>query len=182
MLGRRWIPIFVGWFILNLPGVPVAAAAQRATEEQWLQRIRSDVNPVRKAKDEIKLSQLKLAQVQDAYAHGQVEEGAKLLGALVDEMQTAWKFLRESGRSAARQPEGFRELDIALREHERALRDLARAVSYFDRAPIESAARQFDQMRDEVIHALFPGQKKSPSKGSPAPPAAPGAGSPPAAR
>jgi len=150
----------------------------RETEEQLLQKIQSEQNPVRKAKDEVKLGALQLAQAQDAYGQGKVEAGAKRVGVLVDTMKTAWKILQGSGRQAAKQPEGFRELEIALREEERSLEDLARTVSYFDRAPVESAAQELDRMHAEVIQALFPGNPPKKGKGQPAPPAAGNPGSP----
>jgi len=178
MLGRRGTLILAGWLVFGTLVLPFSAAVGSETEEQLLQRIQGEQNPVKKAKDEIKLARLKLAQVQSAYSQGHVETGAKLLATLVDAMQSAWKILRDSGRKASKQPEGFRELDISLRESVRALQDLGRTVSYFDRAPLENAAKQLDEMRDEVLHALFPQEKNRNRKGSPAPPTATNPGSP----
>ena len=84
-------------------------------------------------------------------------------------MKTSWKLLQDSGRKASKQPEGFRELEISLREDVRSLQDLGRTVSYFDRAPLVNAAQELEQMRAEVLHALFPGDKPRTGKGSPAP-------------
>jgi len=141
----------------------------RDTEEQLLQRIQSQQNPVKKAKDEIKLGSLRLTQVHDAYSQGQVEAGAKLLGTFVDTMKASWKLLQGSGRKASKQPEGFRELEISLRENVRSLQDLGRTVSYFDRAPLMNAAEELDQMRTEVLHELFPAGNPRPHKESPPP-------------
>ncbi|MGA2984189.1 MAG: hypothetical protein ABSG32_10250 [Terriglobia bacterium] len=150
----------------------------RETEEQLLQRIKSEQNPVKKAKDEIKLARLKFIQVHDAYLAGQTEAATKLLGTFVDTLKASWKLLQGSGRKAVKQPEGFRELEISLREHVRSLQDLGQNVSYFDRAPLAKAAQELEEMRVEVLHALFPGDIPLPRKGSPAPPAAASPGSP----
>jgi hypothetical protein len=147
------------------------------TEAQLHQRIQAQQNPVKKAKDEIKLSRLKLAEVEDAYSKGKTEQGAKLLGALVGEMKGSWKLLQNSGRIASKQPDGFRELEIALREHARALQDLERRVSYFDRAPLTNAAQEFEQMRSEVLQELFPDDKTRNHKGASAPQTVPNPGS-----
>jgi len=149
----------------------------RETEEQLIQRIQSEQNPVKKAKYEIKLASLKLAQVRDAYAQGHIEEGANLLAKLTDTTKTAWKILQNSGRKASKQPEGFRELEIALREDVRALQDLGRTVNYFDRTPLENAAQELEKMRGEVLHELFPGAPPRTLKGPAAPPAAASPGS-----
>ncbi|MGA3326675.1 MAG: hypothetical protein ABSF45_19595 [Terriglobia bacterium] len=168
MAGQRWTGLSV-WLALVVIVLAGLCAKGRETEEQLQQRIQGEQNPVKKAKDEIKLARLKLTQVQDAYSQGHTEAGAKLLGAFIDAMKSSWKFLQNSGRKASKQPEGFRELDISLRENVRTLQDLGRTVSYFDRAPLMNAAQQLDQMRDEVLHALFPEDKTHNRKGTPAP-------------
>ena len=177
MARERWtvLPVWLAVLGILLAG-PCAMA--RETEEQLLQRIQSEQNPVKKAKDEIKLASLKLTQVQDAYAQGHIEEGAKLLVTFTDTMKTSWKILQNSGRKASKQPEGFRELEIALREDVRTLQDLGRTVGYFDRAPLENAAQELEKMRGEVLHALFPGAPPRTRKGSAPPPTVTNPGSP----
>ena len=166
-MGReRWTVLPVWLAVLGILLVGLCAKG-RETEAQLLQRIQTEQNPVKKAKDEIKLASLKLTQVQDAYSQGHIEAGAKLLGTFVDTMKTSWKLLQDSGRKASKQPEGFRELEIALREDVRSLQDLERTVSYFDRAPLVNAAQELEQMRAEVLHALFPGDNPRTGKGSP---------------
>jgi len=67
MAGKRWTVLSV-W--LAVVGILLAglSAMGRETEEQLLQRIQSQQNPVKKAKGEIKLANLKLTQVHDAYS------------------------------------------------------------------------------------------------------------------
>ena len=181
MARERWtgLPVWLAVLVILLAGL---CAMGRETEEQLLQRIQSEQNPVKKAKDEIKLANLKLTQVQDAYSQGQIEAGAKLLGTFVDTMKTSWKLLQDSGRKASKQPEGFRELEISLRENVRSLQDLGRTVSYFDRAPLTNAAQELEQMRVEVLQALFPGDNPRTRKGSPPPQTTTSPGSPPEVR
>jgi hypothetical protein len=166
------------WLALCLIVLAKGAAWGRETEEQLLQRIQTEQNPVKKAKEEIKLANLQFIKVHDAYSHGQIEEGAKLLGPFVETLKTSWKILQGSGRKASKQPEGFRELEISLREHVRSLQDLGRTVSYFDRAPLVNAAQELEQTRAEVLHALFPGDASRTGKSPNAPPKAPAPGGP----
>jgi hypothetical protein len=154
----------------------------RETEEELLQQIQSEPNPVKKAKVQIKLAHLKLTQVQDAYSQGNIEAGAKLLGTFNDTMKASWKLLQDSGRKASKQPEGFRELEIALREDVRILQDLERTVTYLDRPPLENVVQELEQMRTEVLHALFPGRPPRTSKDSPPPHNATSPGNPTEAR
>jgi hypothetical protein len=160
-------------FLVCLTGLGIVAftgshAQGRETEAQLLQHIQSEQNPVRKSKYELKLADLKLEQAQDAYGQNNPEQGAKLLGAFVDSMRASWKALQESGRKPVKQPQGFKELDISLREHARTLEDLARRVAYFDRGPVEKAAQEMERIRGEVLQALFPA-KGSSNSNPPAP-------------
>jgi hypothetical protein len=168
MAQERWTVLSV-WLAVGVIMLAGLCAMGRETEEQLLRRIQSQQNPVKKAKDEIKLASLRLTQVHDAYSQGHIEAGAKLLGTFVDTMKTSWKLLQDSGRKASKQPEGFRELEISLREDVRSLQDLGRTVSYFDRGPLVNAAQELEQMRSEVLRALFPEDKTHNRKGSPAP-------------
>jgi hypothetical protein len=131
----------------------------RDTEEQLRERIRNEQNPVKKAKLEIKLADMTLQQALDTYSKGDVESGARLLGEFVEQMEASWKILQNSGRKASKQPQGFKELDISLREDFRLLEDLERRVAYFDRGPIEKAAQEIEGIRSEVLQALFPAAK-----------------------
>ena len=84
MARERWTVLSVWLAVLGIL-LAGSCAMGRETEEQLLQRIQSEQNPVKKAKDEIKLANLKFAQVQDAYSQGHIEAGAKLLGTFVDD-------------------------------------------------------------------------------------------------
>lgn len=143
------------WLLVAVVLTGLCARA-RDTEEQLLHKIQSEQNPVKKAKDEIKLASLKLQQIHQEYSTGHVDTGAKLLGNFMGDVKSSWKLLQDSGRKAWKQPEGFRELEISLREDVRSLQDLARDVSYFDRAPITTAAQELEEMRYKVLNAQFP--------------------------
>jgi len=181
MTRERWTAFRVWLALLGILLAGVCALG-RDTEEQLLQRIQSEQNPIKKAKEEIKLANLRLTQVHDAYTQGHIEAGAKLLDTFTDTMKTSWKILQDGIRVAPKQVEGLKELEISLREDVRVLEDLGRTVAYFDRAPLEKAAQELEQMRSEVIHAQFPGRTPRTLKGPAPPPTATNPGPPPALR
>ena len=172
---KHWTRLSV-WLALLGVMAAIGWASGHETEAQLLQRIQTEQNPVKKAKFEIKLADLKLMQVQDAYAQGNIDAGTKLLGTFLEHMKTSWQLLQSSGRKAVKQPEGFRELEISLREDGRVLEDVARRLSYFDRGPVENAGRELERMRVDVFQALFPVVKSPSLNASPPPqkPATPG--------
>jgi hypothetical protein len=164
------------WLALLVAMSAFCWASGHETEAQLLQRIQNEQNPVKKAKYEIKLANLKLMEVQDAYSQGNIDGASKLLGTFLEYMKTSWQFLQASGRKAVKQPEGFRELEISLREDARVLEDVARRLPYFDRGPVEKAGRELERMRVEVLQALFPAGKSPSLNAAPPPqkPATPG--------
>jgi hypothetical protein len=134
----------------------VPGGAPRDSEDQLSARIQSEHNPVRKAKLQIRLARIKLDQAIAAYGEGKTEPGGQLLTAFLEGTHNAWQTLHDSGRNASRQSQGFKELDIALREDARLLEDLGHRLSYFDRVPVEKAQKEVEQVRSEVLRALFP--------------------------
>lgn len=122
-------------------------------------RIQRESNPVRKAKYQIRLSRVKLLQAIDAYDRGKLDEGRRLLSAFLEQIRQSWQTLEASGRGAVKQPQGFKELDIELREDARLLVDLAHRVSFVDRDPIEKARLEAEHIREEVLRALFPSER-----------------------
>jgi len=150
-----------------------AAARTRDTEEQLLARLQSEHNPVRRAKYEMQLGQMKLEQSIEAYEQGNVELGGPLLDAYLERMKDAWQTLHSSGRNAARQPQGFKELDIALRQDSRLLEDLTHRISFYDRGPVEKVAKEIEGIRSEVLRALFPAERSPAPGGTPTRPRGP---------
>jgi hypothetical protein len=149
------------WVGVLLIGVPTflegASSAPRSeTEAQLLARLEKEHDPVKKSQEETRLARIKLLQAIQAYEQGNIERGAQLVSAYLGTIKESWQILRSSGRNAARHPQGFKDLDIELREDARLLGDLKQRISYFDREPIEKTEKEVEQVRTEVLLALFP--------------------------
>jgi len=132
-------------------------AKHEANEQELEARINSETNPTKKAKLAIQIAALKLGEAVDAYDHNQFDQGPKLIDTYCGWMKNAWQLLEKSGRDASRKPQGFKDLDIALRENARRLDDLARRTPYADRPDIEHAGAEIDAIHAQVLAALFPG-------------------------
>ncbi|HXJ94640.1 MAG TPA: hypothetical protein VMT20_17470 [Terriglobia bacterium] len=137
---------------------PAASLAHHSdTEPELLGRLANETHPTKKAKIEIRLGRLKLEQAAAAYDKDQVEAGAKLLDSYLSWMKQAWNLLHDSGRDASHRPQGFIDLDIALREDVRKLADLRVHTPLADRTPIERIGVETDALHTQVLAALFPG-------------------------
>lgn len=160
------------WFmaLVSTAGAANLWAHREETDEELEARIQQENNPLKRAKLEIELGSLKLDKAGQAYARDDTEAGAKLLDACESRMQQAWALLKASGRDATRKPQGFKDLDIALREGARRLEDLRRGVPYAERAAIERTAKELDAVHERVLTALFPGDQMTDSAARAAPP------------
>jgi len=114
---------------------------------------------VRRAKYEIRLGRVRLERGVDACERDDHEQCQQFLSAYLELIRSAWKRLQGSGRQAVKQPQGFKELDIALREDMRLLDDLKHRIPLQDRDPVEKTGQEADRVRDEVLRALFPAER-----------------------
>jgi hypothetical protein len=148
--------------VLGLPWGGLSPARRPDAEGDLLARIQLEQNPVKKAKYEIRLGRVKLLQAIDAYGKGSLEQCQQLLGDYLGRIKDSWQLLQSSGRRAVRHPQGFKELDIELREDGRMLEDLKHRMPYMDREPVEKAAQEVERIRAEVLRALFPVERPAP--------------------
>jgi len=144
----------IGFLLLGLP--VFLAAKSTDTEEHLLARVQKETDPVKKSKGVTRLARIKLEQAIQAYGRGSIEQGAQLVTVYLGRIKDSWQLLKGCGRNAARDPRGFKELDIELREDARLLDDLKHRVSYDDRGPLDQTGKELDQVRAEVLQALFP--------------------------
>lgn len=132
-------------------------ARRGPSEAELLDRISRERNPVKKAKLEVRLANVKLKQAISAYDERKLSQGSTLLAAYLDDMNEAWHTLQATGRDATRKPQGFMDLEISLREGLRDLLDVRGRVYYAERGPIDHTRTEIGSLHAQVLSALFPG-------------------------
>ena len=147
--------------MLLLTGLALSAGA--ATEEERakeLQRERAklqkETDPVGRAKIGVKISDILVEDVSDAVREGNFAAMETQLTAYTEAIESAHKALVDSGRDAVKKPSGFKELEIALRQHARKFEDLSRTLNLQRRIPLEQAKALATGIRDKLLKALFP--------------------------
>lgn len=153
-----WVLVVAAW------GSPPLAASHRQSEQQLVARIQREKNPIKKAKAEIKLARLKLDEAIATYDKGDGPGCQRLLAAYLECVNTAWDLLKGTGRNAVKKPQGFRELDLALRGDHRLLDDFEHRIPYDDRVAVEKISHQADAIHTDVLAALFPPVTSVPPK------------------
>jgi hypothetical protein len=126
------------------------------SEAKLTANLKSESNPVKKAQIEIRLSRLKLRAAIEANDRGETEKAMETLRAYHQHVVNAWDLLRNSGRVAHKKSQGFKELDIALREDRRFLEDMKRSLPLDDREPVDKIITDVERIRAEDLNALFP--------------------------
>jgi hypothetical protein len=148
--------------VVFLIGVCAAAASAAEDEgrakqlERERQKFEREADPVDRAKIGIKISDILLEEVAESVKDGQFGEMEQKLTVYAETIQASHNGLIESGRNASKKPEGFKELEIALRKHVRKLEDFARVLNLQRRLPLEKARDLAGGIRDKLLKALFP--------------------------
>ena len=118
-------------------------------------------DPVDKTKAHIMISEIILDFAGTAVRNQQVDEMRTLFPQYVAAITSARDVLLDSSRDPQRNPDGYRDLELSLRQQIRRLEDMSRLLTVDEREPVSGALARATSIRDEMIEALFPGQPRS---------------------
>jgi hypothetical protein len=127
------------------------------------EKLRRTLDPVDRAKTEIKVSEILLTLVSDAVKNGDLERMEQRLDEYVAAIQDAHQSMVKTGRDAHRKPKGFKDLEIALRRQVRQLDDIGAGLTFDQREPVVKAREQASSIRDDLLKALF-GEQNAPNR------------------
>ena len=157
--------------VLSIPLVLSGCAARlgRLNDNQRAERLARErgrltelKDPVQRTKSYIVISTLLLDFVTGAARDHQTD----LMGTLLEQYMTAIQSARDtivnSDSDAARNPSGYKDLELALRQHARRLDDIGRTLSLDERANVEAARNVASMIRGDLIKLIFPQSKVSP--------------------
>ena len=151
------IPLVLLLIGASAPVSPAASDEDRARKlQKEQQQLEKESDPVDRAKIGIKISELLLDGVGESIKNESFTEMEHQLTLYAETIQSAHQSLIDSGRNAVKKPEGFRELEIALRKHSRKFEDLARMLNLQRRAPVEDTKDFARDIQEKLLKALFP--------------------------
>lgn len=87
---------------------------------------------------------------------GHVDMAIHSLTQCRDEAESTYKALLATGRNPVKKSDGFRQLQIALRESVRGLRDVLYMVPYQRRDSVEAVRADMEQLNARLLEELFP--------------------------
>jgi hypothetical protein len=149
-VGRRfWLCVFVAALVAG------AVMAQDRTAELRA-RFQSEPDAVRKAG---LVTQLADAEFRDMHAKidaGDLAAAAEIAEHVRDEAAASKKALDAKHRDAEAHPEGYKKLEISVRESVRRLDDIMVSLAKDDQKPLADVRAELETLDREMIHQLFP--------------------------
>jgi len=152
------------------------AKAQTASELQT--KFEQEDDAVRRAKMMTKLSRADFHEISQQMAAGDDTDALTTLQQLVDDARSCSTALDQREKNPEAHSNGFKQLQIAMRESIRRLDDLIVSLTRDDQAPFLLIRDKLDQLNRHLIHELFPRQPlpgpppDSSADGNPDPPEA----------
>lgn len=145
----------VGWAVLMIVVAASSVVAQDHVPELRA-RFENETNPVRKAKLVPRLADAEFAEIQNQVAAGNLADAAAVAEKVRDEAHTAQEALDGMKRDAEKHPEGYRQLQISVRESVRRLNDILRDLAGDDQKPFEEVRDDLEKLDRQLVHQLFP--------------------------
>ena len=163
--GRWWV-VFALLAALLVPTWAADVAAEDA-----LAALRTDFqrqkDPVKRAKLFPKLGNALLAEMRRQIHEKEFDRVPALFTEYHDGAKSCLQGLEASGRDADKQPGGYRELEMHLRQSRHVVNDIVFALPLEERDALLGPQRDLEQMDEKLVKALFPskpeGAKTPPS-------------------
>lgn len=138
-----------------------SARVQRDLAKEKLQYDRAD-SAVRQAKALGKLGREEYTAARQAIDAGRIAESLQFLKDYNQQAIDTHAALLKTGVDPAKHSDGFRQLQISVRERERDLNALIRRVGFEQSQPFEELQKNLDGLNQKLIQELFP--RRSPNK------------------
>jgi hypothetical protein len=139
------------------------AAAAPAAAQDALAKMRAqyaaETNPVAKARILAKLGPREMNVVRSLVSDGDEDKALAALGQYRDEVRDTTRTLLATGIDASRHSNGFKELQISLRDSIRRLDDLILSSHQDVRPEFRAVHSDLESDENSLIDALFPVQE-----------------------
>lgn len=121
-------------------------------------------DPVARAKAVEKLGHEEYVAARQALDAGKLTEALQFLKDYNEQVNETHDALVKAGADPVKHSNGFRQLQISVRERERDLRELINRVGFAQRQPFDTLGNALDELNQKLILELFP--RRSPNKQS----------------
>jgi hypothetical protein len=149
-----WI-VALTFLLIAIPEAPIASGAQESISALRA-RFNRETDPVHKARLMPQLGQAQFAEIRENVRAGRLPEALATLGQYRDEAETCERGLSASRIDAAKHPNGFKELEISVRESMRRLDEMVHGMVSDDQVPFLEIHKQLNEIDQRLVQQLFP--------------------------
>jgi hypothetical protein len=146
--------------VLLLVLTPASYSKRMANVQKDLDKLEKkyaeEKDPVNQAKALAKLLPKEVEHAGVLIQAGKVDEGIEVLTHYQGESHHVYDALVATGRNPVKKPQGYMQLQIALRESVRRLNDVIFMVPYERRQPVEAVRAEMEQLNARLLQELFP--------------------------
>ncbi len=157
--GSCWVAVFLVALVAG------SLVAQDRTAE-LRSRFEKETDPVRKAHLVGQLADAEFRNMHEKIDAGDLAAAAEIAGRVRDEAQASKKSLDAKVRDPEAHPDGYKQLEISVRESIRRLDDIMVSLAKDEQVPLADVRKDLDELDRQMIHQLFP---KRPAAAPPAP-------------
>jgi hypothetical protein len=147
--GRVWAAVFLVALVSGAQVAPDRTAELRA-------RFTKEADPVHKARLVTPLADSEFRDMHQKIDDGDLPGAAEIAGRVRDEAVASKKALDAKNRDPEAHPEGYKQLEIAVRESVRRLDDILVSIPKDDQKPLADVRKDLDELEHQMIHQLFP--------------------------
>jgi len=119
-------------------------------------RFEKETDPVRKAHLVGQLADAEFRNMHEKIDAGDLAAAAEIAGRVRDEAQASKKALDAKSRDAEAHPDGYKQLEISVRESIRRLDDIMVSLAKDEQAPLTEVRKDLAELDRQMIHQLFP--------------------------
>jgi hypothetical protein len=142
--------------ILVLAFTLVAGLVQPDKTAEIRARFVRETNPVRKAKILPQLAEAEYLQVQDQLKADNAAEAGAIVKQMADEAATCREALDAKVRDPEAHPDGYRQLQISVRQTLRRIDNILPGLSMDEQKPFLEARDSLSELDQALLVALFP--------------------------
>src|ERR1700733_13822893 len=153
----------------SVPCVSLISAAMQPqnTTEGFRTKFTHENDPVHKARILMQLGDAEFRDIQKEVGSDNAQGALAILQQYRDEAQACQKDLEATGRDPEKHPNGFKELQISLRESLRRLDHIIADLSGDEQKSFRDVRQDLEQMDLKLIHQLFPRRPEAQPKSQP---------------
>ena len=117
-----------------------------------------ETSPIGRAKALVKLGRAELRAAREATDANHVDSALQFVKDYNDQAQAAHDALEKTGVNAEKHSDGFRQLQISVRECIRTAGQISDKVPFNQRQPFDGLRKELDALNQKLILELFPRQ------------------------